>query len=117
MSPPTSSATSGSLRLTIAFLPTLLIPIGLGAVIREDLGTPAVVSHVRPVILVETGSVLEQFLLDVQNEPLKSSSSESGVPGRMHSLFSDLCQPRHQAQRCAFLFFDGGGFGDVLGRV
>src|ERR1035437_6085774 len=70
MSPPTSSATSGSLRLTIAFLPTLLIPIGLGAVICEDFGTPGVVSHVRPVILVETGSAFEQLLIDVQNELL-----------------------------------------------
>src|SRR5450631_3238013 len=77
----TTAARSPRLRLAIAFLPTLLIPIGLGAVIREDLGTPVAVSHVRPAILVETGGALEQFLIDVQNEALFNRVESEGTPG------------------------------------
>src|ERR1035441_7783192 len=78
--PPTRSATSGSLRTAIAVQPTLLVPIRLGAVIRVDFGTPGVVSHVRPVILVETGSGLEQFLIDVQNEPMLNRVHRKRTP-------------------------------------
>jgi hypothetical protein len=31
-------------------------------------------------------------MLDVALNQAQASSSESGVPGRMHSLFSDLCR-------------------------
>src|ERR1022692_3192736 len=80
MSPPTRSATSGPLRTAIAVQATRLVPIGLGAVIRVDFGTPGVVSHVRPMILVETGSGLEQFLVDVQNEPMFNRVNRKRTP-------------------------------------
>ena len=54
-----------SLRTALAVQATRLVPIGLGAVIRVDLGTPGTVSHVRPMLLVETGCGLEQFFIDV----------------------------------------------------
>src|ERR1019366_2669992 len=80
MSPPTRSATSGSLRTAIAVQPALLVPIRLGAVIRINSGTPGMVSHVRPMILVETGSGLEQFLIDVQNEPMLNRVHRKRTP-------------------------------------
>jgi len=64
----------------IALRPAPLIPIGLGAVIRVDFGAPGAVSHVRPVLLVETGSGLEQFLVDVQNEPMFDRVDLKGTP-------------------------------------
>src|SRR5450759_2678517 len=54
-----------SLRTALAVQATRLVPIGLGAVIRVDFGTPGTVSHVRPMLLVETGCGLEQFFIDV----------------------------------------------------
>src|ERR1039458_69587 len=86
MSPPTRLATSGSLRTAIAVQPALLVPIRLGAVIRVDFGTPSVVSHVRPMILVETGSGLEQFLVDVQNEPMFNRVDLKGTPWNRKQL-------------------------------
>ena len=80
MSPPTRSATPGSLRTAIAVQHTLLVPIRLGTVIRVDFGTPGVVSHVRPVILVETGSGLELFLVDIQDEPMFDRVEGKGTP-------------------------------------
>jgi bacterioferritin len=52
MSPPTSSATSGSLRLTIAFLPSLLIPM------------PAV----EPKAVRTSGKAIEMLQFDLENE-------------------------------------------------
>jgi hypothetical protein len=66
--------------LAIAFQPALLIPIRLGAVIRVDFGAPDVVSHVRPMILVKTGSGLEQLLVDVQNELMFNRVDRKGTP-------------------------------------
>src|SRR5450755_3368284 len=66
--------------LVIAVQPALLIPIGLGAVIRVDFGTPGVVGHVRPAILVKTGSGLEQLLIDVQNELMFDRVDRKGTP-------------------------------------
>lgn len=80
MSPPTSQTSSRTLRLAVGYQPTPLIPIGLGAVMRVDFGTPGVISHVRPMILVETGISLEQFLVDVQNEPLFNRVDRKGTP-------------------------------------
>ena len=66
--------------LVIAVQMALLIPIGLGAVIRVDFGTPGVVGHVRPTILVKTGSGLEQLLIDVQNELMFNRVDRKGTP-------------------------------------
>src|ERR1035441_507378 len=88
MSPPTRLATSESLRTAIAVQATLLVPIRLGAVIRVNFGTPGVVGHVGPVLLVETGSGLEQFLVDVQNEPMLNRVHRKRTPWNRKQLIA-----------------------------
>jgi len=63
-----------------------LAPIGLGAVIGGDFCTPGAISHVRPVILVETGSVLKQLLIDVQDELSFDSIYGESTPGMANNL-------------------------------
>ena len=55
-------------------------PIGLGAVMGEDLGAPAVIGHIRPVILVESGSTLKQLLIGVQYEFMLFPVNREGAP-------------------------------------
>src|SRR5664279_208823 len=71
---------SPSLPMIFSDESCLLVPIGLDTVVRVDFGTPGVVSHVRPMILVKTGSGLEQFLVDVQNEPMFKRVEGKGTP-------------------------------------
>src|ERR1017187_8668146 len=99
MSPPTRSATSGPLRTAIAVQATRLVPIGLGAVIRVNFGTPGVVSHVRPVILVEAWSGFEQFLVDIQNEPMFNRVDLQGSPWNGKQLIAHAQEPAERKDR------------------
>src|ERR1035438_8123602 len=76
-----------------------LVPIGLGAVIGEDFGAPRAISHVRPVILVETGSALKQLLIDVQDELSFDTVYGEGTPGDGKQFISHTQEPPERKNR------------------
>src|SRR5664279_2462081 len=83
----------------IADRPSLLVPIRLRAVIRVNFGAPRTVSHVGPVLLVETGSGLEQFLVDIQNEPMFDRVDLKGTPWNGKQLIAHAQEPAERKNR------------------
>src|SRR5664279_4263372 len=83
----------------IADRPSLLVPIRLRAVIVVNFGAPRTVSHVGPVLLVETGSGLEQFLVDVQNEPMFDRVDLKGTPWNCEQLIAHTQETAERKNR------------------
>src|SRR5579863_7761090 len=66
-----SCISSPSFRIEVLSLYSqCLVPIRLIAVVAVKLVAPSTICHVGPIVLVEPGSALEEFLVDIQNEAL-----------------------------------------------
>src|ERR1017187_1425857 len=73
-----------------------LVPIGLGAVIRGDFGTPGAISHVRPVILVEPGARSSNFLSTFRMNCLSTVSTARALQGMANNLSPILRNPPNE---------------------